>query len=578
MIKLAPLPLRRSLFVLFSGFALSAAASSAALAAINVPSNVAPGQVQKRFEAPLTAPESPDLKLPTPVDNQPSPEEAAKLAKKKFVLKSVVIEDSTAYGPDAFASAYADSIGKEISLLDARAIAQQITNKYRNDGYVLSQAVVTPQDVTSGELRIRVVEGVVGSVTLQGDVRNDSERKIIEGFGEKMKELKPARVQDLERYLLLINDLAGVTVSGLLRPQADQFAAAELVLSLKNETFDGLYTFDNRGSKYIGPWQHQMQLGTNTTLGYYDRTQGRFLFVSPSSDELLGGDVHYSLPIGSEGTNLGFIFSRIHTNPASTLSSLDVVGTSTQANIRLEHPFVRQRKENLLGRFVLSYEDSITDVFRDQPFTYDRMRIARLGGTYNLIDSYRGNNLLDIEISQGMNILSATDSGDNRSNVKGDASFTKFNMDVQRLQYLPEDFSLLIAGKGQYSLDPLLADEQMSLGGSDYARAFDPVTVLGDHGAAGKLELRYTQVPEMRFLNDYQIYSFYDIGRVWIREGAAGANNKQVRSSTGAGVRLTINNHFSGSFEAAVPLISPSNEQTKYRNDPRLFVSLTARF
>lgn len=566
---------RLAAFVFASVLALTAGPSFA----VELPGSVAPGQVDKRFQQEPTLPFAPEgLQLPTPSDVEPSAEEKERLSKETFVLKNVIIEGSSIYSEATLKAVYADKLGQTISLLDAQDIAAKITAMYRNDGYILSKAVVVPQDITDGTLKIKIIEGIIGSISIQGDMRGENEEKIIESYGAKMKALRPARVQDLERYLLLINDLPGVTVSGLLRPAPDQFGAAEMVLSLKNKDYDASYTFDNRGSKYLGPWQHTVMGATNSTLGYYDRTQGRFYFVNPATDELLGGDFRYERQVDSEGTTLSVLFSHSHNNPRDALKDLDVNGNSNEIEMRVTHPFIRQRKENLLARGALDYYDASVNVFGDQAFTRDRLRIARLGGTYNVIDRARGNNVVDMQVSEGMNIFSATQSDEPRSNAVGDSSFTKINMDVSRLQALPEKFSLLIAGSGQYAFNPLLVSEQFGLGGSEYARAFDSASSLGDHGIAGKAELRYTDPLGLSYMNQYQLYSFYDIGRVWVRDGAVGANDKTLRSSTGAGVRLTFTENFSGTLEAAVPLVAPMDEQTRYRHDPRLFVSMTARF
>ena len=99
--------------------------------------------------------------------------------------------------------------------------------------------------------------------------------------------------------------------------------------------------------------------------------------------------------------------------------------------------------ENLIGRILVDYHDTVTDIFKTIDYTTDRLRVARAGLTYNIVDSLRGNNLVDAQLSQGMDIFGATSSGANRSNAVGDSSFTKINMDMSRTQPLPSNFSLM---------------------------------------------------------------------------------------------------------------------------------------
>jgi len=546
--------------------------------AVEVPGSVSPGQIEKQFQPGVAAPSSPDLQLLIPGEEQIPQEVQDQLAKQTFVLNQVTIEGATAYKPADFAFAYKDKIGQTISLLDARKIAKAITNLYHNNGYVLSQAVVPPQDVTEGTLKIQIVEGVVGQVSIQGDLKGDRERKTLEGYANEIKSEKPVSLQSLERYLLLINDLPGVTVTGLLRPLPTEFGAAELVLTLEEQTFNGSYTFDNRGSKYIGPWEHTLALSAHSLYGLYDSTQVRFFFGFPDTDELLGGEISHEIPLDSEGTKLALLGSHIHTEPGNALKPLRVVGDSDLIEAKVTHPFLRSRKENFIGRILFDYRNTTTDVFKDIAFSKDKLRVARLGGTYSLIDSARGSNLIDGAFSQGMNVFGATDGGDMSSNPKSDSTFSKFNLDVSRIQPLPAKFSFLLGATGQYALNPLLTDEQFSLGGSEYARAFHAADSLGDHGIAGKTELRYTDTVGMKYFDYYQLYSFYDIGKAWVEDGESGDNNQLIRSSAGLGVRVNLNKNFSGNFETAFPLIGPPVDPGDNRHDPQFYVGMTARF
>ena len=557
-------------------FAFMGAGIAPALAA-TVPPSVSPGQVEKRFAPTPEVPETPQLQLPNPGQPEMSKEMREKLEKKQFVLKSVEIEGATVYTQDQLKFAYEDMIGKTISLLDAQGIAARITDLYHNAGYVLSQAVVPPQDVDDGVLKIRVVEGFIGDVTIHGDL-TDGERERIESFADNIKAMKPIRTQDIERYLLLINDLPGATVNGLLRPSPEQFGAAELVVTLTEKKFDGSYVFDNRGSKYIGPWQHTLAAGANSLFGLYDRTQIRAFTSTPDSNQLIGGELTHEEQLDGEGTKLGLLVSHIRTAPGDSLTSLNVIGNSDLLEAKVTHPFIRLRTENLFGRVLFDYHNTITDIFNTTPFTKDRLRVARIGGTYNIVDPLRGNNLVDLQMSQGINIFGASSQGTDRSNAVGDSTFTKFNMDVSRTQPLPNNFSFLVGAIGQYSFDPLLADEQFALGGSEYARAFDPAELLGDQGLAAKGELRYTGLVDEPYFSSYQIYGFYDVGQVWIMQGGPGSNSNTMLSSTGAGARVIFTDNFSGNVELAVPLIKGTVDQTSYRHDPRIFTNLTARF
>lgn len=569
---------RRFLACLTTALCALTVSQAHAIPAPDVPNSVSPGQIEKRFEQAPSAPVTPQLQIPVVGESEISPEEQEKLAAQQFALDRVEIEGMTAYKPAELESGYSDLIGKTISLLDARQIAQKITKRYHNDGYVLSQAVVPPQDVTSGTLKIRVVEGYVGAISVAGELRAESERSRLEAYGEAIKAERPANVHTMERYLLLINDLPGVTVNGLLRPQPDETGAAELVLNTMEKRFDGSYTFDNRGSKTIGPWQHTITLGVNSLYGMYDHTQLRLFNTFPDFKEMKGFELSHEVPLGSEGTTLGLVGSHIHTEPGDSLKDLGIRGDTDFFQAKVTHPFMRARKENLLGRVLFDYRNTKTDIFEDTSYTEDRLRVLRIGSTYSTIDSLRGSDLADIQISQGLNMFDASPNGADRSNAEGKTDFTKANVTLSRNQPLPYKLSLLVAASGQYAFDRLLADEQFSIGGADYGRAFDPASAMGDHGLAGKTELAYTDTVGLPWFDYYQAYTFYDMGRTWLRGPLEDEDIKNTRASTGIGARLTLTQNIQANLEAAIPLIGLPRSVGEDKHKPRFFVGATGRF
>lgn len=555
----------------------SLAAFDAALA-IEVPAAVDASQVDRRFRETPTPLDRTEMNLPLPgQSDELSQAMQDKLSKHQFVLKSVEIKGASAFSADALAFAYEGMVGKKISLLDAHIIARKITAHYHKEGYILSQAVVPQQEIKNGVLVIQVVEGFIGSVLIQGEL-SDSERNQIAKLAANITKARPARSQDIEHYILLINDLPGANVKGLLRPSPGIFGSADLVLTMENnKPFEGSYSVDNRGSEYIGPWQHSFIGIANSLFGLYDRTQLRFTTSSPTT-ELRSFEIQHEELLGSQGTKLTLLASHTRTEPGDALTSVEIVGDSRRYEAKLSHPFLRSRRENLSGYALFDYHNSDTDVFRNVKFTQDRLRVARAGGSYNFFDSLQANNFIDAEFSKGLDVFNATEHGTNRTNALGESDFRKFNLDLSRLQPLPENFSLLASASGQYSLDPLLVSEQFSLGGTAFGGAYDPAELLGDHGIGAKLELRYTGLVSERYFNSYQLFGYYDIGRTWVREGGAGANDKRSLASVGGGVRASFTEMLSSTLEVGVPLTKPASNQGSHEYAPRLFFGTTARF
>ena len=185
-------------------------------------------------------------KVPVREDN-PKPEFPAKLRKVKFILQKMVIKGSTLYNKDRFSKLFKKYIRKRISLGHVYEIAQTITNMYRHDGYILSKAVVRSQQVDKGIIRIDIIEGFVGKVNVQGDVAGP--RKLLNSYRKKLLNSKPLLAKDLERYLLLVDDLPGLSVKSVLTPSEVQLGANDLTLILASKKYDGSRGVDNREFK-----------------------------------------------------------------------------------------------------------------------------------------------------------------------------------------------------------------------------------------------------------------------------------------------------------------------------------------
>jgi len=511
-------------------------------------------------------------KIPVREDNL-KPMFPAELRKVKFVLQKMVIKGSTLYSKRRFSKLFKKYMRKKISLGHVYDIAQTITNMYRNDGYILSKAVVPPQQIDRGIIRIDVIEGFVDKVNVQGEVTGP--RKLLNWYRKKLLKSKPLLAKDLERYLLLVDDLPGLSVKSVLTPSELQPGATDLTLILENKKYNVGVGFDNRGSKFNGPIQFSGNGNTNSLLGLYERIgfQGA---ITKNPDQLMFLSGFYEMPVSSEGTKIYFSGAVSKSEPGDDLEIFDVKGDSTTFTFRATHPFIRSRAENLNAFIGFTSRNSTTEFLGDTD-SKDKLRIANLGLSYDFVDSYRGVNLLSINWSQGLDLLDASEQGASKlSRPEGTSAFTKFSGEALRLQQLAPSWMLLGAISWQYSLEKLLASEEFGVGGSQFGRGFDSSEITGDHGVAFKLELQKAFQIKKPYMQDIQAYTFFDYGTVWNRIQTSTGSSKQDLSSIGLGFRFNVTDHLSGYLEFDKPL---NREVAAEGNkDLRTFFSLSAHF
>ena len=529
----------------------------------------APDRFEKRFKK-QEYPQS--QVVPVKPDNL-KPVFPAEMRKVKFLLQRMVIKGSTIYGKRKFARLFRRYLHKRVNLEQVYIIAQNITNMYRTDGYILSKAVVPPQKIEDGVVRINVIEGFVDRVAIQGRVRGP--RKLLNEYRKALLKSRPLKATDLERYLLLVDDLPGVSVKSVLTPSKFKQGATNLTLILTNKRFDGSIGADNRGTKFNGPFQINAGISSNALLKNYERI-GFQSVVTSNTNELKFFNGFYEQPISSEGTKLFFSGSFSESEPGSDLELFEVVGESKTNMLKITHPFIRSRSKNLNGFIGYTNRDSETEILGKLD-SEDRLRIFNVGASYDFVDDYKGVNLLSFNLSKGFDIFDSTETGSAKlTRTNGHSDFTKIAGEALRLQQLAPSWMLLGAFSWQYSFEKLLASEEFGVGGAQFGRAYDSSEITGDQGLAFKLELQKAFQPKKKYFRDMQAYTFFDYGKVWNRfENPTGSKTDDLYSM-GIGIRFNITDVISGYVEWNKPL---DQEVSSERNtDGRTFFSLSARF
>lgn len=542
-----------------------------------VPPAVQPGRIPQQFQPQQVPQQAPQISVPAAPSNV-APPGAAKI---KMTLDSVDVTGATAYTPDDFASLIAPYLHHEIALTDLFRLADAITAKYRADGYILSRAVVPAQHIGK-TAQISVVEGFVSAVHVQG---YDSPR--IEAYGQRIMKSRPLRAADLERYLLLANDLSGVSAHAVLAPSPNVEGGATLTIITEQKRWDADIAMDNRGTKYIGPFQFYAGGGVNIP-GTDERVAARYI-TTPSIRELQFGEASFTQPLGDNGLRFVLYGNYTHSRPQYTLTPFNESSEGEQVSGMLNYPMIRSRDQNLDIHGGLAVTDLYVRVANNpsvSPSSDDHLRMIRVGANYDVADRLNGVNQFIWEASKGLHIFGASaDFGratPSRPNAHSD--FEKLTWQVSRQQ----DLAFVYPGVGLYAglegqlaaEGPLPSSEQFGLGGPIWGRGYDPSDIVGDQGWAGRAELQYTGVPPGKFLRwwqSYQPYVFYDKGRV---DNHVATTGDSTLSSAGFGLRLAMFDHVTSDFQFAKPLTR--DESVSYgqpHNRPwRFFMQVAAHF
>jgi hemolysin activation/secretion protein len=515
--------------------------------AADVPGTVQPGQIERQFKPePKIRAGQPDRSVVPELD-QPVPSDAKDI---RFRLTKIVIEGATVYSESELLSPYKIRLDSEVSLSEIYQIAASLTAKYRNDGYILSRVIVPIQSIERGEVRLKAIEGYVARVTVEG--ADGDRRKLVERYTEEIKKSRPLRNDVLERYMLLMNDLPGAFARATIKPSLSEQGGSEMTVQFTQKMVQGGLSADNRGGESLGPMRISADIALNSALGLQENTILRV--VSSGDEKMKFGSLAHEERIGPDGGKLWLFASMVRAEPKEmAFIPLNIETSSETYALAYSYPLIRSRSENLYLRGSFFAHDGKTEIFGVED-TRDRIRGFRLGVTYDRADSWYGINLLDIELSQGIEGLGSSDNGDMMlSRYNGRVDFTKATLYAARLQSLTPRVSVLAAVNAQYAWTDLLSSELYSFGGEQFGRGYDPSELVGDHGVAGKVELRFTDTLPYGVAYSYTLYGFYDAGVVYQRS-PVGDDHSESAESAGMGLRLNLGPDVSCFAEFAKPL------------------------
>jgi len=487
------------------------------------------------------------------------------------VVQTVSFAGNSVINQDTLQTALGDVAGKSFDLAGLRALADRIGDFYRASGFPFARAVLPPQDLKLGALRIEIIEGRYGLV--QAQVIGTEDAALATQATLFLGSLKPGAVIEsaaLERASFLLDDLPGIKTAPVIRPGA-QTGTGDLIMQIsRDKRFTGDVGLDNAGSRYTGQTRARANLNINSPFMLGDQIRINTLV---SDEQLWLGSLSYSLPMGASGLRGNVGYSHTSYELAKEFANLQADGTAVVASAGLSYPLVRSQKTNLTlsgtyqakdfqdNKGSTSTRESKSSQSVPIALQFDNRDSAGGGGiTYGSLGWTPGKLKLDAA-------LTAADT----NNTRG--SFNKFNLDLVRLQSLPAGFSLMGHINLQSASKNLDSSEKMSLGGAGGVRAYPTSEAIGDEGVLAQLELRYSA-------GSYAPYVFVDGGSIKTNaKPAPGAtNNKRSLSGGGVGVRYQ-RNAWSGDATLAWRNTGGAPQADTSRDPkPRVWVNLGYRF
>ncbi|MGK0499067.1 MAG: hemolysin activation/secretion protein [Oceanicoccus sp.] len=444
--------------------------------------SVTPGGVQPQLQRPSFPPETeqPNITLP-PVSERPlDVDEGPVVMVKQFQFSTFENHPQDINRTEFLKLLEQQRLdhSEGFTIGQLQQVANLVTQRYREQGYILAKAYIPEQDVNDGVVNISVLVGRLGKVTAANNALYN-EQLLVESIdyssGQTLK------LADMETALLRVNDLPGITVGGIFRPGSN-IGEADLILNAEQEQrFDGSIMADNYGVETTGRERLIANLNWNNVSGNGDRLSATLLQTFDPEDSLYGS-LAYELPLFTPAFSVGLSYSNNdYTIGQQAAALFDLEGETEQTNLYGRYSLDRSRTFNRYLKASLSTKQaSVKSAGID--IGEDKLTVIALEAGFDSIDSKAGGGINRgvVTISTGLDdVLGSMDSNGDGNPLRFDRNgnpiggdFNKAAASYSRLQSLGNNHSLLIRIAGQVSNDPLSSLEQYAMGGPNSVRAY----------------------------------------------------------------------------------------------------------
>lgn len=463
-------------------------------------------------------------------------------------------------------------IGKNVTFKELQDLIENFNYLYATKGYVTARAFLPPQTIENGVVKINLVEGTVGNITVEDN------RWTRESFIKKRLSAKEGEIFEiglLEQDILKFNKYNdGVKLKANLE-KGESIGTTDIKLKAEEKfPFHVIGLMDNAGRKTIGELRGGLMAYADSLFGYRDRLSlGAYASrhsVTPFAD--------YNIPVNKYDGKVGFTFSssfaQIGEGP---YKMFDIKSRSYNYALYYTHPLIRKPFFELTSYSAVNYKQASTS-FSDVTIYTDKITSfeTALNARY---DTKRGIWYLNQGVYQAFPIFS-------------DASkYFKYTGSLIRLH----DFGHGIVGqfRGMYQYSPqdvIPYIDQFQAGGLATVRGYSEGLLIGRSGYILSAELMFPLAPQtitlkkktekrkvpfvgkyvkgIAFVDHAGIYPFKGEG-----PGAQTYHQSDYMISMGLGLRITLPGDATARLYWGSPLMHNSHEG--YYRNPRFHFEIS---
>jgi hemolysin activation/secretion protein len=511
-------------------------------------------QVQREYEVQTLSPNKkvPLLEIDIPEKRFDIPEGAS------AYIKNIILEDNTILSKKEVSKTLAPYLDRELSGKDVTELSLTFDALYAKKGYILAWTYPPVQVIENDTLILKVLEGHLESVEISGNT-SYSTRFIERYFASLLT--KSLNYNDLIQAVLLLMENKDLDVKSVLRKGNAKGGVILYVKVHDKRPYGFSAGYNNWGTKVttynqIATQGHVGNLiasGDNLTMMTSFGVPPTFYYLNPV----------YTIPLTGSGTTLSLSYLFSYSN-LQEYKELKLTGWSEIGSIGIQQPLIRTRQFDM-DVFCSFDIKQIKNLQAKNASSFDKLRVFNTGLSFNYIDTVQGRTFCDTQFHIGIpNIL-----GGSPAILKvpirngAGARYYIMNINLQRLQTLPQDFSLNLIADGQGTFNKLPFPEQFYLGGIGTVRGYPSAAAVGDIGYHATCELyapppffknKIVKVMKKPWKDVLKFLAFVDHGGIYTNEAVYLEESPAYLTAAGIGLRFYGPSSLDISFDTAFPL------------------------
>jgi hemolysin activation/secretion protein len=441
--------------------------------------------------------------------------------KSTLFVRTFEVDGPAIVDPAAVRAILAPYENRKLTLAQIYEAADKLTVLYRTEGYIVAKAYVPAQDARRGVLRIKLIPGRYGKVTIQNaSLVRDA---FLQGVIDHALAGSPLIHQaELERAMLLVTDLPGAGVPRIVTGPGSQPETTDFLFNVpEGRRIDGYVLGDNYGPGFTGRDRLSAGVGLNSPLGFGDRLSGYGILSNET--HLANGRVAYAFPLGYDGIRGEISGFRTTYKLGGAFAATDATGIADGESGTVTYALRRTREDSIYvsGNFTHKFlnDKAFGTSFANRTIDLGTMAVSR--DTVGLMPFVGLPLTTSTSFSFTAGYVNFPDPAQKTANALGadtQGNYERINLNFNAVVAFNEQWSLLTILRAQKSLSGNLdSSEQLTLTGSWGIRSYDE-GLSGDSGYVVTPELKYA-LPNF-FGVHHSVGLFTDVGAVWLENGS----------------------------------------------------------